>query len=145
MVTTAPAPLTLPRTAAHHVVPRVLGAALALAVAYIHVKDQGGLLGLKTPTYVGIGYYLLEIAGVVAAVALLLRPGRHTVQAWLLSIGIAVGPVVGFVLSRGPGLPNYVDDKGNWTETLGLVALTVEGLLLVLAVTVLARSRRVKL
>ena len=46
------------------------------------------------------------------------------------------------MLSHGPGLPNYTDDKGNWTETLGLVSLIVEGALLVLAAGLVARSRR---
>src|SRR4051794_38568035 len=50
---------------------RVAGAVLALAVAAIHVIDQGGIPGQKDPAYVGVGYYLLEAAGVVVAVALL--------------------------------------------------------------------------
>ncbi|MCU1596128.1 MAG: hypothetical protein JWO12_3520 [Frankiales bacterium] len=126
----------------HHLVSRVLGAGLALGVAYIHVKDQGGFPGDKTPTYVGIGYYALEIAGLLAAVLLLVGAGRHTAKAWLLAVGVAVAPIVGFVLSRGPGLPDYTDDKGNWTETLGVVSLVVEGALLLLAVALVARSRR---
>ena len=59
-----------------------------------------------------------------------------------MTAGVAVAPIVGFVLSRGPGLPNYSDDKGNWTEPLGIKSLVVEGLLLILAVGVLLRSRR---
>jgi hypothetical protein len=47
--------------------------------------------------------------------------------------GVAVGPLLGYVLSRGPGLPGYDDDRGNWTEPLGLVSLGVEVLLLALA------------
>ena len=130
------------RRAEHHLASRLLGAALALGVAYIHVKDQGGFPGDKAPGYVGVGYWLLEIAGLVAAVALLAGAGRHTVKAWALSFAVAVGPLVGYVLSRGPGLPNYTDDKGNWTEPLGVASLVVEGLLLVLAATLLTRSNR---
>jgi hypothetical protein len=40
-------------------VARFAGAALALAVAGIHIADQGGFPGSKTPDYVGVGYYLL--------------------------------------------------------------------------------------
>ncbi len=142
--TGAPArqPYTRVKGPEHHVVSRVLGAALALGVAYIHVKDQGGFPGDKTPHYVGVGYYLLEAAGLVAAVVLLAGPGRHAVKAWLLAIGVALAPIVGFVLSRGPGLPNYTDDKGNWTETLGVVSLIVEGALLLLAAGLVARATR---
>lgn len=123
--------------------PRVAAALLCLAVTYIHVKDQGGFPGSKEPTYVGIGYYLLEAAGVLCAVLLLAaRKGATGRAGWLLSAGVALGPIVGFVLSRGPGLPGYTDDKGNWTETLGVVSLVVEGLLLVLALVALVTDLR---
>ena len=138
MTTLATTPTSVP-AATHHLAPRVLGAALALGVAYAHVKDQGGFPGDKAPHYVGVGYYLLELAAVVVAVALLAKASRHT---WALSLGVAVGPAVGFVLSRGPGLPNYSDDKGNWFEPLAVGSLLVEGLLLLLSGFVLLRARR---
>ncbi|MEU9046322.1 MULTISPECIES: hypothetical protein [unclassified Kitasatospora] len=118
--------------------PRVVAALLCLAVSWIHIQDQGGFPGDKTPHYVGIGYYLLEVVGVACAL-LLLAGGRLRVGPveWLLAAGVALGPLLGFVLSRGPGLPDYSDDKGNWTEPLGLVSLAVEGALLVMAALVL--------
>lgn len=128
--------------AEHHLVSRVLGASLALGVAYIHVKDQGGFPGDKAPAYVGVGYYILELVGLLTAVVLLVGAGRHTAKAWLLAAGVAFMPLVGYVLSRGPGLPDYTDDKGNWTETLGVVSLAVEATLLLLAVALVARARR---
>src|SRR4051794_23527867 len=130
------AQLTSPPTAVpqrgpeQHPASPVLGACPALGVAYIHVKDQGGVPGDKAPTSVGVGYYALELLGLLAAVLLLAGPGRHTAKAWLLAVGVALGPIVGFALSRGPGLPDYTDDRGNWTEPLGLVSLVVEGALL---------------
>ena len=102
-----------------------------LAVAAIHVLDQGGVPGTKGPEYVQIMYYALEVAGVVAAVLLLTNRAR---VGWLLSLGVAAGPIVGYVLSRGPGMPDYTDDIGNWAEPLGVVSLVVEGFLLMLAV-----------
>ena len=83
-----------------HLLPRVAGAVLALGVAYIHVKDQGGFPGDKTPTYVGVGYYLLEAAATILALGLLVRLGRHTIKAWVLAAGVAVAPLVGFIWSR---------------------------------------------
>jgi hypothetical protein len=121
---------------------RVAGAALALGVAYIHVKDQGGVPGDKGPGYIAIGYWMLEIVGLVAAMALLVARGRNAAKAWFLAIGVAAGPIVGYVLSRGPGLPSYTDDKGVWSEQLGVISLAVEGALLVLAASMWARSRR---
>ena len=107
---------------------RVFGAALCLAVVVIHVMDQGGFPGSKEPGYVRLGYYLLEAGGVAAGALLLSRVDAW--KGWFLSLGVALGPLVGYVLSRGPGLPMYSDDRGNWTETLGVVSLVVEGLLL---------------
>ncbi|MFD8396065.1 hypothetical protein ACFV2N_44460 [Streptomyces sp. NPDC059680] len=114
---------------------RVVAAALCLAVSCIHVQDQGGIPGDKTPHYVGIGYYLLEAAGVACAALLLLTLRFRSWNApWWLAMGVALGPLVGYILSRGPGLPDYSDDRGNWTEPLGLISLTVEASLLVAAV-----------
>jgi hypothetical protein len=39
-------------------------------------------------------------------------------------------------------LPNYDDDIGNWAEPLGVISLVVEGILLIVAATVLATARR---
>lgn len=118
---------------------RWAGALLSLAVAAIHVVDQGGITVMRDPYYLGVAYRVLEIAAVVSAVLLLLglvRPG------WLLAAGVAAGPLLGYILSRGPGLPDYSDDIGNWTEPLGLVSLAVEGALLLLSVPLFVRSLR---
>jgi hypothetical protein len=118
---------------------RWAGALLCLAVAVIHVLDQGGVTVTRDPYYVGVAYHVLEVAAVVAAVLLLVGLVR---LGWLLAIGVAVGPLLGYILSRGPGLPDYSDDIGNWTEPLGLVSLAVEGALLLLSVPLFARSVR---
>lgn len=118
---------------------RLAGALLCLAVAVIHVKDQGGVTTTRDPRYIGVAYHVLEIAAVVAAALLLVglvRPG------WLLAAGVAVGPLLGYILSRGPGLPDYSDDIGNWTEPLGLVSLAVEGALLLLSVPLFVQRLR---
>ena len=100
------------------------GAVLCLAVAAVHVRDQGGLAVLKTPAYIGYGYRAVEIAAVVAAALLL---GRRTSAGWFLALGVAAGPLLGYVLSRSTGLPGDAEDVGNWTEPLGLASLFVEG------------------
>jgi hypothetical protein len=115
----------------------VAGAALCLAVAAIHVIDQGGIPGSKTPAYVGDGYYALEIIGAVTALLLIAGAVR---AGWFLAAGAAAGPFAGYVLSRGPGLPGYTGDVGNWTEPLGLVSLAVEAALFALAAALLLRG-----
>ncbi|MDH6120860.1 hypothetical protein ABH930_004987 [Kitasatospora sp. GAS204A] len=139
--------MSMPSLDRARLLPRVVAALLCLAVSWIHVQDQGGFPGDKTPHYVGIGYYLLEATGVLCA-ALLLAGTRQRVPRdaypvdWLLAMGVALGPLLGFILSRGPGLPDYNDDKGNWTEPLGLISVVVEGTLLITAATVLLTALR---
>jgi hypothetical protein len=118
---------------------RIFGALLCLAVAAIHVIDQHGFPGSKEPSYVGIGFYVVEAAGVLAALLLLSRRVR---VGWFLSLGVAAGPLLGYVLSRGPGLPEYTDDIGKWTEPLGVVSLVVEAVLLVLALAMVRNVLR---
>jgi len=118
---------------------RVLAASVCLGVTYVHLDDQGFLAFSKTPTYMQVLYVVLEVAAVATAVALLVRPLRIV---WLAAVGLGVGPIVGYVLSRGPGLPRYSDDRGNWTEPLGLVSLAVEVALLVVSLIGLALVQR---
>jgi len=120
--------------------PRVAGSVLCLAVAAIHLIDQAGVPGSKTPQYVAIGYWVLEIVAVLTA-AVLLAGWPAARAAWFVGIGVGACPLVGYVLSRGPGLPDYSDDIGNWTEPLGLISLAVEAVLIILAVTIFVRSR----
>lgn len=117
----------------------VIGAALAVTVAVIHVLDQGGLTGLKDPTYLGYGYWALELTALVCA-GLLLTRARST--GWLIALGVAAGPLVGIVISRSVGLPDATDDIGNWAEPLGVAAMLTEAALLALAVTALTATRR---
>jgi hypothetical protein len=135
---TAPVPASTRTPLRRPTVLSVLGALLALAVSAIHVVDQGGIPGSKTPTYVGVGYWVLEVAGVLVAAVLLTRPRWR--PGWVLAAGVALGPLVGYCLSRGPGLPAYTDDRGNWTEPLGLLSLVVEATLLLVSVTGLRRA-----
>ncbi|HVE26313.1 MAG TPA: hypothetical protein VNC22_12955 [Sporichthya sp.] len=121
---------------------RVAAATLAVAVSFIHVKDQGGLTALRDPAYLGQGYRLLEIAGVLVALGMFVLPSIPT---WVLAGGVALGPLVGFTLTRTVGLPNATDDIGNWGEALGVAAVSVEVALLAIALGVLvpwATSRR---
>lgn len=117
---------------------KALGALLAVAISVIHVSDQGGLTALKDPSYLGYGYWTLEAAGVICAVLLFTR--SRTVG-WLLALSIAAGPLIGITVSRSVGLPDATDDIGNWFEPLGMLAMAVETFLLVLSISVLARTR----
>ena len=43
---------------------RIVGALLALAIAAVHVADQGGMTSFASPDWIGWGYRLIEVGGV---------------------------------------------------------------------------------
>lgn len=137
MARTAPLAPAATRPVGDALPARLLGALLAVAVVAIHVTEQGGVTGLKDPAYVGYGYWLLEIVALVCAGLLL--AGR-TAVGWFLALGVAAGPLAGFIVTRSVGLPNYKDDIGNWTEPIGVIAMVVEVVLLLLALAAYRRS-----
>jgi hypothetical protein len=114
----------------------LIGSMLCLAVGLIHIQDQGGFLGDQSPAWIAAGYYVVEIVAGIAALLL----ARQQLFGWVLGVGISAGPAIAYVLSRSVGLPGDSGDIGNWGYTLGTVSLVVEGLLLVLSVTALARA-----
>jgi hypothetical protein len=114
----------------------LLGSILCLAVGLIHIQDQGGFLGDQSPTWIAVSYYVVEI---VAGIAALLLARQHLLG-WVLGVGVSAGPATAYILSRTIGLPGDSGDIGNWGYTLGTVSLVVEGLLLLLSVTALARA-----
>jgi hypothetical protein len=117
----------------------VFGAALCVVVAAVHVIDQGGIIGSKEPGYVALGYWVLEVVALLIAAPMVLTRSRWT---WFVAAGVAAGPFVGYALSRGPGLPDYTDDKGNWIEPLGVISLLVEAVLFMLASVQFVRDTR---
>ena len=125
-------------------VARLGGATLALAVAGIHIADQGGFPGSMETPYVLVLFYVLEAVAVATAIAFLLPLGpRLTAAAWTTAATVvAAGPLIGYSLSRGPGLPGYDEDRGNWTEPLGVASLVVEAALLIVSVMIVVTIRR---
>ena len=124
----------------------IAAAALCVAVAAVHVDDQGGVTAFADPDWLGWAYRLLELGSIAVAGALVFAAGAaaDAVRArlvWVAAALVGAGPFIGFVLTRTTGLPGDSDDIGNWGETLGIVSLVVEGLLVLLAVGgLLARS-----
>ena len=123
---------------------RIVGAMLALAVAAVHVADQGGVSALTSPDWLGWGYRLIEAGGVATALALLLpRPGwlGPAWTGWAAGLLLGAGPFAGYILSRTVGVPGDHGDVGNWGYWVGTVSLLVEVALVALSVSML-RARR---
>jgi hypothetical protein len=68
------------RGAAPEFAVRFTGALLAVAVAAVHVADQGGITAMASPAWIGWGYRLIEIGGIVTALILLLPGGAASVR-----------------------------------------------------------------
>jgi len=124
---------------------RLVGALLALAVAAVHVTDQGGLTTLNSPAWIGWGYRLIEVGGVLTALTLLLplsaRLGRPWLG-WAAGVLLGAGPFLAYVTSRTVGLPGDSGDIGNWGYWVGIVSLIVESALVVLSTGMLLGLRQ---
>ena len=124
---------------------RFVGALLAAAVAAVHVADQGGVTALADPAWIGWGYRLIEVGGVLTALILVLpRPGwlGPAWLGWAAGVLLGAGPFLGYVTSRTVGVPGDPADVGNWGYWLGTVSLLVEAALVMLSVSMLLAMRQ---
>ena len=122
---------------------RLVGALLALSVSAVHVADQGGITALTAPAWIGWGYRLIEVGGVLTAVTLLLPWSRWL--GWAAGVLLGIGPFTGYLLSRSVGVPGDPGDVGNWGYWVGTVSLVVEAALMVLCAGMLLAHRRAAL
>jgi len=118
---------------------RLVGALLALAVAAVHIADQGSITSLASPHWIGWGYRLIEVGGLLTAAAVLLA--RPAWLGWAAGILLGVGPFLGYVASRSVGVPGDYGDIGNWGYWVGTVSLVVEAALIVLSAGMLLALR----
>ena len=124
---------------------RVVGAMLALAVAAVHVADQGGVTTLASPDWIGWGYRVIEAGGVLTALALLIPRLAGLAPAWAgwaAGTLLGAGPFAAYILSRTVGVPGDHGDVGNWGYWLGTVSLLVEAALVALSVSMLPAMRQ---
>jgi hypothetical protein len=111
---------------------RTVAIAALGGIALIHLLDLPGKFD-ETP-YVAWMYIGL-ITGCVCLAGALLR--SSDTRLWAAALALPISVLAGFTLSRTTGLPQADGDIGNWTESLGLASLFVEGALVVLAGSVL--------
>lgn len=128
-----------PLSAAPEIPVRLVGALLALAVATVHIADQGTITALTSPHWIGWGYRFIEVGGVLTALAVLLS--RPAWMGWAAGVLLGIGPFVGYIASRSVGVPGDPGDVGNWGYWVGTVSLFIEAALIVLSVTMLLALR----
>lgn len=101
---------------------RAIGIVGLLGVGLIHLLNLPGTMH-ETP-YIGWLTIGVVVGSLVAAAMLVHRPARI---AWSAAIVVTASTAIAFVVSRTVGLPLATDDIGNWSESLGLASLFVEG------------------
>jgi hypothetical protein len=107
-------------------------------IALIHLLDS---IGKWSETrYLFWMYVALMVGSLATAGAVLFTRSRLS---WVAAAGVAASALVGFVVNRTVGLPNAVDDIGNWTEPLGLASLFVEGVTVAVSLAALAATRSI--
>jgi hypothetical protein len=124
---------------------RAVGALLAVAVATVHIADQGGITTLASPSWIGWGYRLIETGGALTAMTLLLPRPRWLGPAWLgwaAAVILGAAPFAAYIASRTVGVPGDPGDVGNWGYWVGTVSLFIEAALVVLSVSMLTQARR---
>lgn len=114
---------------------RAVSALLAIAVSSVHVADQGGITAFTSPDWLGWSYRLIEIGGVLTAIALLVP--WTALLGWAAAVLLGTGPFVGYLASRSIGLPGDHADVGNWGYWVGTVSLFLEAALVILSVSTL--------
>jgi hypothetical protein len=120
---------------------RLGGALLAVAIATAHVADQGGLTAFTAPDWLGWAYRLIEVGGVLTAIALIVP--RSARLGWFAGVLLGAGPFLGYVASRTVGVPGDAGDVGDWGDWVGTLALILEVGLVAVSVGMLrARWRR---
>jgi hypothetical protein len=108
---------------------------LALAVAGVHVADQGGITAFTSPDWLGWGYRIIEVGGALTALLLLLS--RSSWLGWAAGALLGAGPFLSYLASRSIGLPGDHGDVGNWGYWVGTDSLIVEAALVTLSVAML--------
>jgi hypothetical protein len=124
------------RAAIRDGVARAVTAVGLAGIGVIHLLDAPGKFS-ETP-YLAWMYIGLIAASLATAFALVHTSDR---RAWAAAAGLAASAIIGFTLTRTVGLPQATGDVGNWSEPLGMASLFVEGTVVAVSASVLARGR----
>ena len=114
---------------------RWLAAATLVASGIVHIPVIP--MHLEEAPYIGCLFIALTAVCFALAAAVLLV---DSILVWAAGGVVTALAVIAYVLSRTVGLPQIQDDIGNWSEPLGIAAITAETLTLLLAVVALRRA-----
>lgn len=105
----------------------VVGALLTAAAAHIPVIPEH----LHEAPYMGVAFIAFTAAATALAGVIACGGGR---RADLMATALCVAAITAYALTRLVAFPELGDDVGNWTETLGLVSIAAEAVVVVASV-----------
>lgn len=114
---------------------RWLAAVTLVASGIVHIPVIP--MHLEEAPYIGYLFIALTAVCFALAAAVLLV---DSILVWAAGGVVTALAVIAYVLSRTVGLPQIQDDIGNWSEPLGIAAITAETLTVLLAVVALRRA-----
>jgi hypothetical protein len=135
---TPPASVHLPSVVTHAIL-RATAIVMLLGIAVVHVVQLVPTFQ-QTPL-LGIAYILLIVAA-VAVGAHLVRGSASSVYLWLPVAGLGFAVIGGYAFTRMFSTPFDNVDVGNWSCTLGMAALFVEGMLVAVSAYAISHGRR---
>jgi hypothetical protein len=122
-----------------HAILRATAIVMLLGIAVVHVVQLVPTFQ-QTPL-LGIAYVMLIVAA-VAVGAHLVRGSASSVYLWLPVAGLGLAVISGYTFTRMFSTPFDNADVGNWSCTLGMAALFVEGMLVAIAAYAISHGRR---
>jgi hypothetical protein len=96
----------------------VLGLA---GLAGVHIMDLPGKW--EDTFYLALAYIAIIAVALVLIERLTVKGSRFD---YLAAAALSSAVLIGFVVNRTVGMPNAMDDIGNWFEPLGLLSLGIE-------------------
>lgn len=103
------------------IIRRALVAAGLFGIAAVHLADLPDKI--EEVPYLGWAYIGLIAVSLMLAELVITRADRRLMAA---SAALSAAVIVGFAINRTIGMPNAMDDIGNWTESLGMISLLIE-------------------
>jgi hypothetical protein len=92
-----------------------------VGLAGVHIMDLPGKW--QDTFYLAVAYIAIIAVAAVLIERLTVKGSRFD---YLAAAALSSAVLVGFVVNRTVGMPNAMDDIGNWFEPLGLLSLAIE-------------------
>jgi hypothetical protein len=124
-----------------HTLLRVLAVVTLMGIALDHIVQL--VPTFQTQMLLGVGYLFL-IAGVIVVSVRLIIGAPSRTRLWAPVAILGAGAIVAYGFTRVISTPLDNQDVGNWTCTLGMVALFLEAALVAISAYAITNQRHVR-